>query len=40
VKVGAPAPAISLPATDGSRWTLKDALARGRAVLVFYRGDW
>lgn len=40
VKVGGPAPAISLPATEGSRWSLKDALARGPAVLVFYRGDW
>lgn len=40
VKVGAPAPAMSLPATDGNRWTLKDALARGPMVLVFYRGDW
>ncbi len=40
VKRGAAAPAISLPAADGSRWTLKDALARGPAVLVFYRGDW
>jgi hypothetical protein len=40
VKVGAPAPAISLPAADGSRWTLKDVLARGPAVLVFNRGDW
>jgi hypothetical protein len=39
-KVGAPAPTISLPAADGSRWTLKDALARGPAVLVFNRGDW
>jgi hypothetical protein len=40
VKVGESAPAISLPAADGSRWTLKDALARGSAVLVFNRGDW
>ncbi len=40
VKRGAAAPGISLPAADGSRWTLKDALARGPAVLVFYRGDW
>jgi hypothetical protein len=40
VKLGAPAPAILLPVTDGSRWTLKEALARGPAVLVFYRGDW
>jgi hypothetical protein len=40
VKVGAPAPVISLPAADGRRWTLKDALARGPAVLVFNRGDW
>jgi hypothetical protein len=40
VKVGAPAPAISLPAADGSRWTLKDVLAHGPAVLVFNRGDW
>jgi copper chaperone CopZ len=40
VKVGAPAPAFSLPAADGGRWTLKDALARGPVVLVFNRGDW
>lgn len=39
-KVGAPASAFSLPAADGSRWTLNDALARGPAVLVFNRGDW
>jgi hypothetical protein len=39
-KVGAPAPPLSLPAADGSRWSLADALARGPAVLVFYRGDW
>lgn len=40
VKVGASAPAISLAAADGSRWTLKAVLARGPAVLVFNRGDW
>lgn len=38
--VGSPAPAISLPAADGSRWSLNEALARGPAVLVFNRGDW
>lgn len=40
MKVGAAAPAISLPAADGRRWTLKDELPRGPAVLVLYRGDW
>jgi peroxiredoxin len=40
VKVGAAAPAIALPTADGSRWDMNGALARGPAVLVFYRGDW
>jgi hypothetical protein len=40
VRVGARAPAISLPAADGSRWTLSEAVAHGPAVLVFNRGDW
>jgi hypothetical protein len=34
------APAISLPTSGGSRWTLERALSHGPAVLVFYRGDW
>lgn len=39
-EVGSRAPSISLPTARGSRWSLEDALARGPAVLVFYRGDW
>lgn len=33
--VGAAAPAFTLPASDGGRWSL-----HGPAVLVFYRGHW
>lgn len=40
LKVGDRAPALDLPAADGSRWSLEGALARGPAVLVFNRGDW
>jgi hypothetical protein len=40
IAVGAQAPAVSLPSTTGGTFTLSEALARGPAVLVFYRGDW
>ena len=40
VAVGAPAPAISLPATTGGTWALASARDAGPVVLVFYRGDW
>lgn len=32
---GAVAPALTLPAADGGKWSL-----HGPAVLVFYRGHW
>ncbi len=38
--VGATVPAVVLQAADGSAWRLADALGRGPAVLVFYRGHW
>lgn len=38
--VGARAPQLSLPSTAGERWDLGAALAKGRVVLLFYRGDW
>lgn len=38
--VGATAPALELPAADGSAFKLADALAAGPVVLVFYRGHW
>ena len=38
--VGAQAPAIDLPTEGGGRWSLRDALQRGPAVLVFHRGSW
>jgi hypothetical protein len=34
------APAFVLPAQDGQRVALGDALAHGPVVLVFYRGFW
>ena len=34
------APAFVLPAQDGQRVALADALAHGPVVLVFYRGFW
>ncbi len=40
VAVGAPAPAISLPATTGGTWALASARDAVPVVLVFYRGDW
>lgn len=39
-KVGSRAPAVALETAGGGRWRLEDALGRGPAVLVFYRGDW
>jgi len=38
--VTAEAPAFALPAQDGQRVALADALAHGPVVLVFYRGFW
>jgi hypothetical protein len=39
--VHAPAPAIDLASSAGTRWTLADALTKhARVMLVFYRGDW
>jgi hypothetical protein len=40
LQVGVQAPALSLPAADGSRFVLQEALSRGPAVLLFFRGDW
>lgn len=34
------APKLELPAHDGRTVTLEQLLARGPAVLVFYRGHW
>lgn len=36
----APAPAFSLAAHDGRTVSLDDLVARGPAILVFYRGYW
>lgn len=33
-------PDFSLPDQAGARFRLEDELARGAAVLAFYRGDW
>ncbi len=40
VKVGQPAPDCTLPNTLGEPVGLKGLLARGPAVLSFYRGRW
>lgn len=37
---GDPAPGFSLPAAAGGTVTLADELAKGPAILVFYRGGW
>ena len=37
---GKRAPDVDLVTHQGARWSLKDALASGPAVLMFYRGDW
>ncbi|HZA50153.1 MAG TPA: hypothetical protein VE549_05385, partial [Myxococcaceae bacterium] len=38
--VGSRAPHLSLPSSTGEKWSLSDALQKGPAVLVFYRGHW
>jgi hypothetical protein len=38
--VASEAPPFVLPAQDGQRIALADALAHGPVVLVFYRGFW
>lgn len=38
--VGQKAPGFSLPGADGREVRLDDLLARGPAVLSFYRGRW
>ena len=38
--IAAEAPLFALPAQDGHRVALADALAHGPVVLVFYRGHW
>ncbi len=40
VAVGKPAPPIELPTAAGAPFSLTAALARGPAVVVFYRGFW
>lgn len=39
-EVREPAPAFSLPAHDGPAIALRDLLAHGPALVVFYRGHW
>jgi peroxiredoxin len=39
-KVGDRAPDFSLPATNGTRVSLKDYLGKSKVVLLFYRGNW
>jgi peroxiredoxin len=31
---------FTLPASDGTSWTLSSQTARGTCLLVFYRGHW
>ncbi|MEM6996628.1 MAG: hypothetical protein AAF721_39355 [Myxococcota bacterium] len=40
IAAGQPAPMFTLPAADGSTVALKDQLANGPVVAVFYRGHW
>ena len=40
LKVGDKAPAFSLPNVRGEAVALADVLARGPAVIAFYRGSW
>ncbi len=40
LKVGDAAPPLDLPTTDGGRFVLGEALAKGPVIAVFYRGDW
>lgn len=39
-KIGDQAPDFTLPNTNGESLRLADLLARGPAVLTFYRGAW
>lgn len=39
-QIGTTAPGFSLTAADGTTRSLKSLLARGPAVIVFYRGPW
>ncbi len=38
--IGSTAPDFTLPDQQGQPWRLEDALAQGKIVAVFYRGDW
>lgn len=40
IAVGKTAPDFTLPAADGKELALKSVLAKGPALLVFYRGGW
>lgn len=40
VKPGALAPSFTLSNTDGTFFSLSQAVTSGPIVLVFYRGDW
>lgn len=40
LKAGQPAPAFSLPDDEGNLVSLADLLARGPAIVTFYRGVW
>ena len=40
VAVGAAASPFTLPAVDGGPFALAETLAKGPAVIVFYRGYW
>lgn len=39
IAVGAPAPDIELPASDGRRYRLRDVLRELGVMLVFYPGN-
>ena len=40
IAIDAPAPTFVLTAAGGERFALADALAKGPAAIVFYRGYW
>jgi peroxiredoxin Q/BCP len=39
LRVGAPAPQFSAPASDGQEYTLEQLLTRGPVALFFYPGN-
>jgi len=39
MKVGAPAPRFSAPASDGQTYSLEELLTRGPVALFFYPGN-